>query len=147
MEEDEIVKSFGVRTFGYDKDGFMLNGRRYVLHGVCEHQDFAGMGVALNQDIVDFKVRMMKDMGVNAWRSAHHFASGDLLDVCDRLGIILIDENRLPEASPWRLDDFRRMLKRCVDECIRCILVAWKRGTDWKHCIWQTECPEVCGNR
>lgn len=113
MEEDEIVKSFGVRTFGYDRDGFMLNGRRYVLHGVCEHQDFAGMGVALNRDIVDFKVRTMKDMGVNAWRSAHHFASGDLLDACDRMGIILIDENRLPEASPWRLDDFRRMLKRC----------------------------------
>lgn len=113
MEEDKIVKSFGVRTFGYDRDGFILNGRRYVLHGVCEHQDFAGVGIALNQDIVDFKVRTMKDMGVNAWRSAHHFASGELLDACDRLGIILINENRLPEASPWRLDDFRRMLKRC----------------------------------
>lgn len=112
INEDQITKNFGVRTFAYDQNGFYLNGQSYELHGICEHQDFAGVGVALNQDIVDFKVKVMKNMGVNAWRSAHHFASKELLDACDRLGVLVMNENRLPEATPWRLEDMAKMVKK-----------------------------------
>ena len=107
---DECRKKFGVRTFAYDTNGFYLNGASYELRGVCEHQDFAGVGVALNQDLVDYKVKMMKAMGVNAWRSAHHFASEELLEACDRLGIILMNENRLLESTPWRIADLEKMV-------------------------------------
>lgn len=110
--QDSISKGFGIHTFKYDDQGFFLNGNKYQLHGVCEHQYFTGVGVALTQDIVDFKVMKMKAMGVNAWRSAHHFASPQLLDACDRLGIILINENRILESSPWRLSDLNKMVKK-----------------------------------
>lgn len=112
LETDECRKNFGVRTFSYDTQGFYLNGESYELRGVCEHQDFAGVGVALNQDLVDYKVKTMKEMGVNAWRSAHHFASEALLDACDRFGILLMNENRLLESTPWRVADLEKMVRR-----------------------------------
>lgn len=112
METDECRKSFGIRTFHYDTAGFYLNGKTYELRGVCEHQDFAGVGVALNQDIVDYKIKTMKEMGVNAWRSAHHFASEELLTACDRFGILLMNENRLLESTPWRIADLEKMVKK-----------------------------------
>ncbi|MEE6716682.1 glycoside hydrolase family 2 TIM barrel-domain containing protein [Schleiferilactobacillus harbinensis] len=109
---DHIVKQLGIHTFAYTDQGFFLNGQHYRLNGVCEHQDFAGVGTALSQDIVDYKVHLLKQMGVNAWRSAHHFASEELLNACDRYGILLINENRILEATPWRLTDLKKMVKR-----------------------------------
>ena len=111
IDQDQIKKNFGIRTFKYTTDGFFLNGKSYQLHGICEHQDFAGVGTALNQDIVDYKVKVMKKMGVNAWRSTHHFASEELLKACDKYGIILINENRLLESTPWRLEDLENAVK------------------------------------
>ncbi|MGI6154658.1 MAG: sugar-binding domain-containing protein [Enterococcus lemanii] len=107
---DSFKKNFGIRTFAYDEAGFYLNGARYELRGVCEHQDFAGVGVALNQDLVDYKIQTMKAIGVNAWRSAHHFASKELLSACDREGILLMNENRLLECTPWRIADLEKMV-------------------------------------
>lgn len=109
---DEVKKNFGIRTFAYDEQGFYLNGQPYELRGVCEHQDFASVGVALTQDIVDYKVKIMKEMGINAWRSAHHFASEELLDACDRLGVLVMNENRLLESTPWRVADLEKMVKQ-----------------------------------
>ncbi|WP_274641906.1 glycoside hydrolase family 2 TIM barrel-domain containing protein [Streptococcus equinus] len=109
---DNLSKSFGIRTFSYDKTGFYLNGQPYELHGVCEHQDFAGVGVALSKDIIDYKIKVMKEMGVNAYRSSHHFASKELLEACDKYGILVMNENRLPESSPWRLTDLEKMVKK-----------------------------------
>ncbi|KRN99304.1 hypothetical protein IV57_GL000360 [Companilactobacillus kimchiensis] len=111
IPNDEIDKKFGIRTFEYTTEGFFLNGTKYQLRGVCEHQDFAGVGIALNQDIVDYKVKLMKKMGVNAWRSTHHFASPELLQACDKYGVILINENRLLESTPWRINDLERAVK------------------------------------
>ncbi|NUE97236.1 glycoside hydrolase family 2 protein [Lactobacillus melliventris] len=112
IENDSLKQTFGIKTVSYDVNGFHLNGKLYLLKGVCEHQDFGGVGIALNQDIIDFKVKRLKEMGVNALRSSHHFASKELLNACDRLGIILIDENRLLEATPWRLRNLTRMVKQ-----------------------------------
>lgn len=112
VANDKVVKNLGIHTFDYTTSGFFLNGKSYQLHGVCEHQDFVGVGTALNQDIVDYKVSVMKKMGVNAWRSTHHFASEELLDACDRYGIIVIDENRLLESSPWRINDLKQMVQK-----------------------------------
>jgi len=110
IKTDTVEKKLGIHTFEYNTNGFILNGKKYELHGVCEHQDFVGVGTALNQDIVNYKIKVMKNMGVNALRSTHHFASEELLNACDELGIILINENRLLESSPWRIHD----LQQCV---------------------------------
>lgn len=112
IKTDEVQKRFGIHTFNYTTAGFFLNGQSYQLHGICEHQDFAGVGTAMNQDIVDYKVKVMKNMGVNAWRSTHHFASEELLNACDRLGVIVINENRLLESSPWRVADLKQTVLR-----------------------------------
>ncbi|VDG22502.1 glycoside hydrolase family 2 TIM barrel-domain containing protein [Lactiplantibacillus mudanjiangensis] len=112
VADDQVTKQFGVHTFDYQADGFYLNHQLYELHGVCEHQDMAGVGVALDQDLVNYKVHQMKKMGVNAWRSAHHFASTELLTAADEQGLILINENRLLESSPWRIADLEKMVKR-----------------------------------
>lgn len=107
---DSLCKNFGIRTFAYDDQGFYLNGAPYVLKGVCEHQDFAGVGTALSQDITAFKLTKIKAMGANAYRSAHHFASRDLLELCDELGILVMNENRILESSPWRMNDLKDMV-------------------------------------
>lgn len=112
VADDQVTKQLGIHTFDYRADGFYLNHQLYELHGVCEHQDMAGVGVALDQDLVNYKVRQMKKMGVNAWRSAHHFASTELLKAADEQGLILINENRLLESSPWRIADLQKMVKR-----------------------------------
>ena len=109
---DELDQNVGIKTISYDTAGFILNGKRYELRGVCEHQDFGGVGIALNQDIIDYKIKTLKRMGINALRSSHHFASEELLDACDRLGIIVMDENRLLESTPWRLNDLCKMVKK-----------------------------------
>lgn len=109
---DELDQNVGIKTIAYDTDGFILNGKHYELRGVCEHQDFGGVGVALNPDIIDYKIKTLKRMGINTLRSSHHFASEELLDVCDRLGIILMNENRLLESTPWRLNDLCKMVKK-----------------------------------
>ena len=129
---DKLRTTFGIRKISYDKNGFFLNGNKYILKGVCEHQDFAGVGVALNKDIVAFKLLKLKEMGVNAYRSAHHFASKDLLDCCDRLGIIVMNENRILETSPWRLRDLEKMVKRTRNHA--------------SLCFWSIANEEVIGN-
>lgn len=109
---DELGQKVGIKKVAYDTEGFILNKKRYQLRGVCEHQDFGGVGIALDQDIIDYKIKTLKRMGINALRSSHHFASEELLDACDRLGIILMDENRLLESTPWRLNDLCKMVKK-----------------------------------
>jgi beta-galactosidase len=112
IENDCVIKELGIHTYSYDHTGFKLNGCPYELHGVCEHQDFSGIGVALQQDVIDYKIKTMKEMGVNAYRSAHHFASKELLNACDKYGLLVINENRIPESSPWRIEDLKQVVKQ-----------------------------------
>lgn len=109
---DDYQLCFGIRTVAYTTKGFLLNGERKELRGVCEHQDFGGLGVALPKDILRYKLLKMKEMGVNAYRSAHHFASKDLLELCDELGIIVMNENRILESSEWRTNELVKMVKQ-----------------------------------
>lgn len=127
LNQDVFEKTFGIRTFAYDQTGFHLNGQPYELHGVCEHQDFAGVGVALNQDILDYKMKVLKDMGVNAYRSAHHFASKELLSACDRYGILVMNENRIPESTPWRINDLKKMV---IQSRMHASIAFWSIGNE-----------------
>lgn len=95
---DTITSSenFGFRSFEFvDKGPFMLNGRRLLLHGTHRHEDHAGVGAAMTEDQIEQELRMMKDMGVNFIRLGHYQQSEIVLDLCDRLGILVWEE------IPW----------------------------------------------
>lgn len=109
---DTYETSFGVRTLSFKKGGFYLNGKHTPLKGTCNHQDFAGVGVALPDSIHEYKIRLLKEMGSNAYRCAHHPPAPELLDACDRLGMLVMDENRQLDSSAKGLDDLETMLYR-----------------------------------
>ncbi|MCQ2221951.1 MAG: beta-galactosidase, partial [Prevotella sp.] len=86
---------FGVREVKFDKDrGLLLNGKEVKIKGVNLHQDHAGVGSAIPDGLQVYRIRQLKAMGCNAYRSSHNPMSPAMLDVCDSLGIMVIDENR-----------------------------------------------------
>jgi beta-galactosidase len=92
---DRVETTFGIRTVGFDANrGFLLNGEPYLLKGTSNHQDHAGVGAALPDGVQYFRIARLKDMGCNAYRTAHNPPTPELLDACDRLGMIVMDENR-----------------------------------------------------
>jgi beta-galactosidase len=101
---DRKETEFGVRTFAFDAErGFFLNGKPYVIHGTCNHQDHAGVGSALPDALQYFRIAKLKEFGCNAYRSSHHAPTPELLDACDRLGMLVMDENRLLGSDPENL--------------------------------------------
>ncbi len=92
---DENRISFGIRTIKFDPDkGFLLNGEPVKLKGTCNHQDFAGVGIGMPDSILEWRIRKLKEMGSNAYRCSHNEVSPALLDACDNLGMLVMDENR-----------------------------------------------------
>jgi beta-galactosidase len=93
---DRQTNEFGIRTVGFDvTNGFLLNGQHYELQGTCNHQDMAGVGVALPDALQYFRVKKLKEFGCNAIRTSHNPPTPELLEACDHLGMIIMDENRL----------------------------------------------------
>ena len=105
--------SFGIRTIRFDKEnGFFLNGERVELKGVCCHQDHAGVGSALPDRLQYYRIERLKDMGCNAYRTSHNPPTPELLDACDRLGMLVMDENRLMGSAPEMMAQFERLVLR-----------------------------------
>ena len=87
--------NFGVRQLRFDADhGFFLNGKPVKLKGVCVHQDHAGVGIAIPDRLQIWRLERLKEMGCNAYRTSHNAATPELLDACDRMGILVMDETR-----------------------------------------------------
>jgi beta-galactosidase len=109
----EISVRYGYRTIRFDPDhGFVLNDQPLKLKGTCNHQDHAGVGVAVPDSIHEFRIRRLKEMGCNAIRCAHNPPAPELLDACDRLGMLVMDENRNFGSSPEHLAKLRSMVLR-----------------------------------
>jgi beta-galactosidase len=90
---DQKDTPFGIRTFEFTADdGFHLNGRRVQLHGVCLHHDLGPLGAAFFVRGMERELQIMKDMGVNAIRTSHNPPAPELLDLCDRMGLVVWDE-------------------------------------------------------
>jgi beta-galactosidase len=103
----------GFRTIHFDKDkGFFLNGQPLKIQGTADHQDHAGVGVAVPDSIWDFRVRKLKEMGSNALRTAHNPPAKELLDACDRQGMLVMDENRQFNTSPEALKQLEWLVRR-----------------------------------
>ena len=90
--DDEVIETFGVRKVEWGTDGFLLNGKRYIIQGACIHHDNGLLGAVCDPDAVARKVRLLKENGYNAIRSAHNPCSKALLTECDRQGMLVMDE-------------------------------------------------------
>ena len=90
--EDEVTEMFGIRTVEWGADGFLLNGKRFIIQGACIHHDNGLLGAVCDPDAVARKVRLLKENGYNAIRSAHNPCSKTLLAECDRQGMLVMDE-------------------------------------------------------
>jgi beta-galactosidase len=110
---DRVSTAFGIRVIAFDKDnGFLLNGTRVEIKGVCDHQDHAGVGSAIPDRLNAWRLEQLKKYGVNALRTSHNPPTPELLDAADRLGILVMDENRLIGSSPEVLSELTRLVKR-----------------------------------
>lgn len=110
---DEKTEYFGVREIVFDKDnGLLVNGKNVKIKGFNLHQDHAGVGAAIPDAVQAYRIRQMKSIGFNAYRSSHNPMSPAMLDVCDSLGVLVIDENRLSGINHNEIDAMRRMIMR-----------------------------------
>ncbi len=110
---DSMSTAFGIRTMEFDKDkGFFLNGKRVEIKGVCCHQDHAGVGSALPDRLQYYRIEKLKEMGCNAYRTSHNPPTRELLDACDKLGMLVFDETRLMGSSPEYMGQFERLILR-----------------------------------
>lgn len=110
---DSVKVRFGVRTIVMDKDkGFFLNGKNIKVQGVCCHQDHAGVGVALPDYVQYYRIALLKEMGTNAYRTSHNPPTPELLDACDSLGMIVMDETRLLNSGAEYEEQLRQLILR-----------------------------------
>lgn len=115
--DGRVVDSYetftGFREVAFDADkGFLLNGKPLKLKGVNMHQDHAGVGAAIPEALLRWRIARLKELGCNAYRSAHNPASPALLDICDREGILVVDENRLSGINAEHLRQLESMIRR-----------------------------------
>ena len=110
---DVYTTTTGIRDIEFDAErGFILNGEPLELKGVNLHQDHAGVGSAIPDALQAWRIRQLKKFGCNAYRASHNPMTPALLDICDREGILVIDENRLMGINEEHLRLLERMIKR-----------------------------------
>ena len=120
---DSFDTPFGIRSIRFDvNNGFFLNGKPLKLNGTCDHQDFAGVGIAMPDTLLYWRIKRLKQMGSNAYRCSHNPPTEALLEACDRLGMVVMDETRhLGDATGQKsttgtaysdLEELNRMLLR-----------------------------------
>lgn len=127
-ELDKRTTIFGIREIIFDKDkGLFLNGRNIKIQGVCCHQDHAGVGSALPDFLQYYRVGLLKEMGANAYRCSHNPPTPELLDACDSLGLLVIDETRLTNSGQEYMGQWESMLLR--DRNHPCIFM-WSVGNE-----------------
>ena len=125
---DRTETNVGVRTIKFDKDnGFFLNGERIAIKGTCNHQDHAGVGTALPDGLQYYRIKKLKEMGCNAYRTSHNPPTPELLDACDRLGMVVMDENRYFGSTKEFEEEFSKLILR--DRNHPCVII-WSLGNE-----------------
>ena len=109
---DSIVKKIGIRTIDIKPNGVFVNGKHTKIKGVNCHQDHAGVGSALPDYLQYYLINLLKELGAYAYRASHHAPTPELLDACDSLGMLVMDEQRLLNSSPEYINQFERLIKR-----------------------------------
>jgi beta-galactosidase len=128
---DNYDTRFGIRDIRFDPaQGFFLNGKPVKLLGTCNHQDHAGVGTGIPDALHRWRVQQLQQMGANSWRSAHNPPAEALLDICDELGVLMIDEARINSTEPDAIDQLDRIVRR--DRNHPCIIL-WSLGNEEPH--------------
>lgn len=110
---DSCDTNFGIRNIRFDADkGLFLNGKNIKVKGVCCHHDHAGVGIGVPDSVQEYRISQLKSMGANGYRCAHHPPTQELLDICDRLGMLVMDETRRMSSAPEDIEQLRLMVKR-----------------------------------
>jgi beta-galactosidase len=140
---DSVSQRFGIRTIDIKPNGVFLNGKYVKIKGTNNHQDHAGVGSALPDYLQYYRIRLLKQWGSNAYRTSHNAPTPELLDACDSLGMLVMDEQRLLNSSQEYLDQFERLLKR--DRSRACVFMwsigneeGWIQGNETGRAIAQT---------
>ncbi len=133
FQNDEAVESFGLRTLSWGSDGFRINGERVILRGACVHHDNGLLGAACDPDALERRIRILKENGYNALRSAHNPCSKTALEICDRLGMLVMDEyidhwyihktmhDYVEYFDAWWKQDLKDMVDK--DYCHPCVIL------------------------
>jgi beta-galactosidase len=137
---DSYETVFGIRTIKFDVDkGFFLNGEHVRLNGVCDHHDLGALGTAINTRALERQIEILKEMGCNAIRTSHNPPAPELLDLCDRMGMVVMDEafdtwartkNRNDYGrlfADWHEKDLRAQV--CRDRNHPCVIL-WSTGNE-----------------
>jgi beta-galactosidase len=128
---DDFQTRFGVRDVRFDASrGFFLNGRPVKLLGTCNHQDHAGVGTGIPDALHGWRIAQLKEMGSNAWRSAHNPPATALLDACDRMGMLMICEARYNSSDPEAVSQLKRMIRRDRNHPS---VILWSLGNEEPH--------------
>lgn len=122
---DQYSTKFGIRYFNFDVDkGFSLNGKSMKIKGVCMHHDLGALGAAINVSAIERQLRILKEMGCNAIRTAHNAPAPEFLDACDRMGFLVMDEafdmwkkkknkyDYYADFAQWHKQDLEDQIKR-----------------------------------
>ncbi len=97
---DRHSQKFGIRTLRFEPNaGFFLNEKHVELKGVCNHQDFAGVGIGMPDSILYYRMKRLQEFGCNAIRCSHNPMTPSMYDACDELGLVVMDENRHPGST------------------------------------------------
>ncbi len=110
---DERRTRIGFRHFRFDADrGFLLNDASVKLKGVCLHQDHAGVGTAIPDTLARWRLERLKAMGCNAIRCSHNAPAAEILDLCDEMGFVVMDENRQFNPAPDYMAQLAWLVRR-----------------------------------
>ncbi len=113
---DQYDTPFGIRDIRFDAEkGFFLNGEHVSINGVCLHHDLGALGAAFNESAMEYRLRLLKEMGCNAIRCSHNPPAPQLLDLCDRMGFLVMDES----FDMWRRRKTERDYARFFDRWFR----------------------------
>lgn len=133
---DSYTTHFGIRSIRFTPDsGFFLNGQHVIIKGTNNHQDHAGVGTAIPDALQEYRIKILKSMGSNAIRTSHNPPSPALLDACDRLGMLVLAENRLMGINEEHLSYLRDMILRDRNHPS---VILWSLGNE----EWGIECNE-----
>ena len=125
---DVVTRRFGVRTLEFSPEkGLLLNGVAIKLHGANMHLDHAGVGVAVPDELWRYRISRLQEYGFNAVRTSHNCASVSMLDLCDEMGVLVIDENRQFGVNQEQLRQLRNMIDRDMNHPS---VILWSVGNE-----------------
>ncbi|QHI70339.1 glycoside hydrolase family 2 TIM barrel-domain containing protein [Tichowtungia aerotolerans] len=139
---DTVETVFGIRSIEYTKDGFFLNGQQVRMKGVCQHHDLGPLGTTVNKRALERQIEILQEMGCNAIRTSHNPPAPELLELCDRMGMLVQVEafdcwkaSKTPNDygrffPEWHEKDLRAMIHR--DRNHPCV-VMWSTGNEVKE--------------